>query len=112
MLCPNISILSDGDIVWHTNEKCAGKMNEDSPQQSLLIPEKKRTRNIGSKNKRLLMHSEDALELKITWQETQDILRPPPSVEPNIVTIEGYEIEEYTVSNTQSEDVYLFLIYY
>lgn len=48
------------------------------------------------------MHSEDALELKITWQETQDLLRPPPSVEPNIVTIEGYEIEEYNVSNIGS----------
>ena len=105
MLPPNISILSDGDIVWCKNKKCAGKMNEDSLHQSQLIPEKKRTRNIGSKNKRLLMHSEDALELKITWQETQDMLRPPPSVEPNIVTIEGYEIEEYNVSNIQSEDV-------
>ncbi|RVW56502.1 B3 domain-containing protein [Vitis vinifera] len=98
------SALSNGTIyggssfssVTENLSTCAGKMNEDSPQQSLLIPEKKRTRNIGSKNKRLLMHSEDALELKITWQETQDILRPPPSVEPNIVTIEGYEIEEYT----------------
>ncbi|KAI4306286.1 hypothetical protein L6164_029575 [Bauhinia variegata] len=57
--------------------------------------EKKRTRNIGPKSKRLLIHSDDALELRLTWEEAQDLLRPPPSVEPSIVTIEDHVFEEY-----------------
>ncbi|XP_017698753.2 B3 domain-containing transcription repressor VAL2-like [Phoenix dactylifera] len=61
----------------------------------LLALEKKRSRNIGSKSKRLLMENEDAFELKLTWEEAQDLLRPPPSVKPSIVMIEDHEFEEY-----------------
>lgn len=75
--------------------KC--ESNGDSLQQSMSNSEKKRTRNIGSKSKRLLMHSEDVLELRLTWEEAQDLLRPPPSVNPSIVTIEDHEFEEYDV---------------
>ncbi|KAK4274932.1 hypothetical protein QN277_018089 [Acacia crassicarpa] len=67
----------------------------DSPQLSVSVSEKKRTRNIGPKSKRLLINCEDALELRLTWQEAQDLLRPPPSVEPIIVTIEDHIFEEY-----------------
>ncbi|XP_042504697.1 B3 domain-containing transcription repressor VAL2-like isoform X2 [Macadamia integrifolia] len=97
---PHLSALSehlssaDADIGWHKGEKHGSKTNE-SLQQSMLGPEKKRTRNIGSKSKRLLIDSEDALELKLTWEEAQDLLRAPPSVRPSIVTVEDQEIEEY-----------------
>lgn len=63
----------------------------------MLTMEKKGARNIGSKSKRLLMHSEDALELRLTWEEAQDLLRPPPSANPTIVTIDDHEFEEYDV---------------
>lgn len=84
--------LTDEDIGLH---KC--ESNGDSRQQSMSNSEKKRTRNIGSKSKRLLMHSEDVLELRLTWEEAQDLLRPPPNVKPSIVTIEDHEFEEYDV---------------
>lgn len=67
----------------------------DSEQKS-VIQEKKKTRNIGSKSKRLHMHSEDAMELKFTWEEAQEFLRPPS--EPTVVMIENCELEEYDVS--------------
>ncbi|KAJ0792312.1 putative transcription factor & chromatin remodeling CW-Zn-B3/VAL family [Helianthus annuus] len=67
-----------------------GAGNWDSVQSS----EKKKTRTIGSKSKRLHMHSEDALELKFTWEEAQEYLRPPIS-KPTVVTIENCELEEY-----------------
>ncbi|PKI26350.1 hypothetical protein CRG98_048961, partial [Punica granatum] len=35
------------------------------------------------------------MELRLTWEEAQDLLRPPPSVGPSIVTIEGHDFEEY-----------------
>lgn len=87
--------LAEGGNGWHKIDNHGQKTNEDSPQKSLLGTEKKRTRNIGSKSKRLLMHSEEAMELRLTWEEAQDLLRPSPSAQPNIVTIEDHEFEEY-----------------
>ncbi|KAE8734047.1 B3 domain-containing transcription repressor VAL2 [Hibiscus syriacus] len=51
--------------------------------------------NIGSKSKRLLTDGQDALELKLTWEEAQDLLHPPPGIKPSIVTIEDHDFEEY-----------------
>lgn len=72
--------------------------NNHSLQQPVSVSEKKRTRNIGPKSKRLLIDNEDAMELRLTWEEAQDLLRPPPSVKPSIVTIEDQVFEEYDVS--------------
>ncbi|GLU02635.1 hypothetical protein SLE2022_198790 [Rubroshorea leprosula] len=87
--------LTDGNISWSRSESHGSRINEISVPQTVANVEKKRTRNIGSKSKRLLMHSEDALELRLTWEEAQDLLRAPPSVNPSIVTIEDHEFEEY-----------------
>ncbi|XP_028056621.1 B3 domain-containing transcription repressor VAL1 isoform X1 [Camellia sinensis] len=72
-----------------------GRTNEDSPQQLRPILEKKRNRNIGSKSKRLLLHNEEAMELRLTWEEAQELLRPPPSAKPTVVMIDNHEFEEY-----------------
>ncbi|KAK9124739.1 hypothetical protein Sjap_014341 [Stephania japonica] len=85
----------DGDLNWRRIDRHGGRPNEGLAIQPLLVPEKKRSRNIGSKSKRLLIDSEDALELKLTWEEAQDLLRPPPSAKPSIVMIEDHEFEEY-----------------
>lgn len=85
------------DFGSHKSETNGCRTNEEVMQQPVSNSEKKRTRNIGSKSKRLLMHSEDVLELRLTWEEAQDLLRPPSSVEPSIVTIEDHEFEEYDV---------------
>ncbi|KAG5233575.1 B3 domain-containing transcription repressor VAL [Salix suchowensis] len=87
--------LADGDIGWNNSENHRGRINGDLLQQRTAPTEKKRTRNIGPKSKRLLMHSEDAMELRLTWEEAQELLRPPPSMKPTIVTIEDHEFEEY-----------------
>ncbi|XP_021623530.1 B3 domain-containing transcription repressor VAL2 isoform X3 [Manihot esculenta] len=86
---------ANGDTSWHKFEKHEERMRESLLLPSLLVPERKRTRNIGSKSKRLLIDSLDALELKLTWEEAQDLLRPPPTVKPSIVTIEDHDFEEY-----------------
>ena len=65
---------------------------------SMLVPEKKRSRNIGSKSKRLLIESQDALELKYTWEESQDMLFPAPLQKPSVVIVDDNEFEEYEVS--------------
>ncbi|KAJ1702435.1 hypothetical protein LUZ63_002214 [Rhynchospora breviuscula] len=87
---PDPANSSDGDVGW------LNKTGRPLPNEgSLLQPLQKRSRNIGSKSRRLSMDSEDALELKLTWEEAQDLLRPPPTVKPNVVLIEDYEFEEY-----------------
>ncbi|KAI7745097.1 hypothetical protein M8C21_017797 [Ambrosia artemisiifolia] len=65
-----------------------------SRADSSFQPDKKRSRNIGSKSKRLLMENQDALDLKYTWEELQDMLNPP-TMNPSTVTIEDHEFEEY-----------------
>ncbi|MCL7039006.1 hypothetical protein MKW94_014581, partial [Papaver nudicaule] len=95
---PHISALSDlnlgnGDTSWHKTEDNGGWPGEGLPMQQPLLVQ--RSRKIGSKGKRLLMDTEDALELKLTWEEAQDLLRPPPTVKPSIVKIEDHEFEEY-----------------
>ncbi|CAL5427003.1 unnamed protein product [Camellia sinensis] len=76
--------LSNGAPSRKISTEYGGRTNEDSLQRPMLIPGKKRARNIGSKNKRLLMHGEDAMELRLTWEEAQELLRPPPSAKPTI----------------------------
>ncbi|XP_078436033.1 B3 domain-containing protein Os07g0679700-like [Wolffia australiana] len=58
-------------------------------------PVKRRSRNITSKRKRLRMECEDALDLKVTWEEAQELLHAPPNSAPSIVVIDDYEFEEY-----------------
>lgn len=57
----------------------------------------RRPKNITSKSRRLLMHNEDVMELKLTWDEAQELLRAPLSIKPSVVTVEDQEIEEYEV---------------
>ncbi|KAL2508214.1 B3 domain-containing transcription repressor VAL1 [Forsythia ovata] len=69
------------------------KTSDDSMLQHKPVSEKKKTRNM--KNKRLLMHGDDAMELRITWEEAQELLRPSPTVQPTIVMIDDHAFEEY-----------------
>jgi hypothetical protein len=84
---------ADGDVSWLKADKFGSRPDEGSLQFL-----QKRSRNIGSKSRRFLMDAEDAMELKLTWEEAQELLRPAPSAKPTIVMIEDYEFEEYDVS--------------
>lgn len=82
------------DLSPKKSENNGGRVVDDSTR----VKEKKRTRTIGTKNKRLLLHSEESMELRLTWEEAQDLLRPSPSAKPSIVVIEEDEFEEFDVS--------------
>lgn len=47
------------------------------------------------------MHSDDAMELRVTWEEAQELLRPSPTAEPTVVMVDDHEFEEFEVSFTQ-----------
>ncbi|XP_062190579.1 B3 domain-containing protein Os07g0679700-like isoform X2 [Phragmites australis] len=81
---------ADGDVSWLKTDKFGSRPDEGSLQFL-----QKRSRNIGSKSRRLVMDAEDALELKLTWEEAQELLRPAPTAKPTVVMIEDYEFEEY-----------------
>ncbi|KAH9292771.1 hypothetical protein KI387_042037, partial [Taxus chinensis] len=84
----------DAGFSWYKTER-AHKPKEIPNFQSLPIPDKRKSFTLGSKSKRLRIDNEDSLELKLTWEEAQDLLHPPPSAVPSIVVIEGHEFEEY-----------------
>ncbi|XP_055807417.1 B3 domain-containing transcription repressor VAL2 isoform X1 [Solanum dulcamara] len=86
---------NSGDFNWYLTEKNGGRNADGALSPSMPVSERKRSRNIGSKSKRLLIDAHDALELKLSWEELQDMLRPPLSVQPTTVTIEDHEFEEY-----------------
>jgi len=71
------------------------KSKESSSFHSLMFRNKMQNHNLGSKRKRLQIDNEDALDLKVTWEEAQDFLCPPLTAVPSVVIIEGHEFEEY-----------------
>ncbi|KAJ6827360.1 B3 domain-containing protein-like [Iris pallida] len=74
----------------------AGFIQKDcSTAKSSPGPSKRKTGAFGSKSKRLRIENEDSIELKITWEEAQELLRPHPNDVPSVVVIEGHEFEEY-----------------
>lgn len=81
---------------WSKVDK-SGYIAKEALGSKSLISRKRKSNILSSKSKRLRIENEDLIELKITWQEAQGLLRPPPSHIPSIVVIEGFEFEEYEV---------------
>ncbi|XP_077219892.1 B3 domain-containing protein Os07g0563300-like [Tasmannia lanceolata] len=73
----------------------AGCMLKEGAGLKSTLPTKRKSSTLGSKSKRLRIDNEDSIELKLTWEEAQWLLRPPPNHVPTIVVIEGHEFEEY-----------------
>ncbi|GMP74831.1 hypothetical protein CsSME_00032124 [Camellia sinensis var. sinensis] len=71
---------------------------------------KRKNSILGSKSKRLRIEKEDLIELKLTWQQAQGLLRPPLNSVPSVVVIEGFEVEEYEVLNFISVNSRLELV--
>lgn len=81
---------------WSKVDKSAYIAKEALGSKS-SIARKRKSSALGSKSKRLRIENEDLIELNITWEEAQGLLRPPPNHVPSIVVIEGFEFEEYEV---------------
>ncbi|XP_031393777.1 B3 domain-containing protein Os07g0563300 isoform X2 [Punica granatum] len=79
---------------WSKVDK-SGYVAKDAPGAKISLSRKRKNSTLGLKNKRLRIDSEDLIELKLTWEEAQGLLRPPPDHAPSIVVIEGFEFEEY-----------------
>ncbi|XP_041996547.1 B3 domain-containing transcription repressor VAL2-like isoform X1 [Salvia splendens] len=84
-----------GNISPQITEMNVCKSGGDNLSTQALVPSERKRRNIGTKSKRLLIDSHDSLELRLSWEEVQDLLRPPPTVKPSTVSVEDHEIEEF-----------------
>ncbi|XP_058089444.1 B3 domain-containing protein Os07g0563300-like isoform X2 [Magnolia sinica] len=87
--------LTDPAYPWSKFDKTGYIQKEGTGAKSSLLPSKRKSSTLGSKSKRLRINNEDSMELKMTWEQTQELLRPPPNYVPTIVVIEGHEFEEY-----------------
>ncbi|KAI5068390.1 hypothetical protein GOP47_0016735 [Adiantum capillus-veneris] len=67
---------------------------EGSPYNLPVLSEKRKAKDMSCKTKKPRCDA-DSLEFKMHWEEAQSLLRSPPNVIPSIVTIEGYDFEEY-----------------
>ena len=87
--------VSDTGYGWYTKAEKGGLKAKEGPLFQSMLAGDKKSRPPSSKNKR--PSTDEAVEFRITWEEAQDLLRSPPNVSPNIVTIEGFVFEEYEV---------------
>ncbi|XP_010268825.1 PREDICTED: B3 domain-containing protein Os07g0563300-like [Nelumbo nucifera] len=85
---------ADPASTWSKVDK-SGYIAKDVPGAKSSLPSKRKSSTLGSKSKRLRIENEDLIELKLTWEEAQGLLCPPPNHAPSIVVIEGHEFEEY-----------------
>ncbi|KAI4312119.1 hypothetical protein MLD38_036970 [Melastoma candidum] len=79
---------------WSKVDK-SGYIAKETHGIKSTVPRKRKTNVLALKSKRLRGDNEELIELKITWEEAQGLLRPPPDHQPTIVVIEGFEFEEY-----------------
>ncbi|KAJ4981126.1 hypothetical protein NE237_031963 [Protea cynaroides] len=90
----NGEINSADPSVWSKVDK-SGYIAKEILGAKASIPNKRKSSTLGSKSKRLRIENEDLIELKITWEEAQELLRSPINHDPSVVTIEGHEFEEF-----------------
>lgn len=73
-------------------------------------PVKRKATSIGPKIKRFRIDNEESMELKITWEEAQELLRPPLKA-PSVVIVDGHEFEEYEVCHSSQISLVVFHLF-
>ncbi|KAG0477227.1 hypothetical protein HPP92_013631 [Vanilla planifolia] len=80
---------------WSKNDKSGFIQKDGGATKSSSAICKKKSSACGSKNKRLRIDNEESVELKLTWEEAQVLLRPGCSGGVTVTSVEGLEFEEY-----------------
>ncbi|KAF9611837.1 hypothetical protein IFM89_035822, partial [Coptis chinensis] len=80
---------------WSEVDKSGYIAKDALRAKSSLAPGKRKSSTLGSKSKRLQIENEDLVELKITWEEAQGLLRPPLDRIPTFMVVDGHDFEEY-----------------
>lgn len=97
---PFFSLIEQPELVdpssWNKVDK-SGYIAKEVLGGKSSISRKRKSSTLRPKSKRLRIENEDLIELKLTWEEAQGLLRPAPNYVPSVVVIEGFEFEEYEV---------------
>ncbi|XVF27721.1 hypothetical protein REPUB_Repub14bG0133000 [Reevesia pubescens] len=93
-----VSMHGDAELAdptsWAKVDK-SGYIAKEALGTKLAVSRKRKNSTLGSKSKRLRIDNDDLIELKLTWEEAQGLLRPPSNHVASVVVIEGFEFEEY-----------------
>lgn len=95
----NQQVAESGVGLTKTGMAGSKKPKEGPPSNLTILSDKRKAKEISLKSKKPRCEA-DSLEFKMNWEEAQSLLRSPPNVIPSIVTIEGYDFEEYEVLYT------------
>ncbi|XP_042451015.1 B3 domain-containing protein Os07g0563300-like isoform X2 [Zingiber officinale] len=99
---------SSSEISPPPEDQITSLIQKDGSTTKLLqVPSKRKAKTLGSKSYRLRIENEESMELKLTWEEAQKLLRPAPNSSPSIVVIEGHEFEEYEEAPVLGKKTYL-----
>ncbi|XP_026392358.1 B3 domain-containing transcription repressor VAL1-like [Papaver somniferum] len=85
----------DPTIDWSKVDKSSYIAKDVQCSKPSVLPSKRKSSTLGSRSKRLRMETEDQIELKLTWEEAQGLLRHRRDNAPSVVVIEGHSFEEY-----------------
>ncbi|XP_022848219.1 B3 domain-containing transcription repressor VAL2-like isoform X3 [Olea europaea var. sylvestris] len=85
---------ADSGTTWSEICKSRFKVNETLEAKAICHGKRKNS-ILGSKGKRLRVENEDMIELKITWNQAQGLMRPSPKIVPTVIVVEDFEIEEF-----------------
>lgn len=82
---------------WSKNDKTGFIQKDDSSPKFSHTPFKRKSSSLGTKNKRLRIENEESVELNLTWEEAQVLIRPPSDDSSCVtsVSVEGHEFEEF-----------------
>ncbi|MCO5554144.1 hypothetical protein L7F22_007670 [Adiantum nelumboides] len=85
--------VADNGYKLYSIEKL-GSMCQDESFYEHVVCEKRKAKDVVTKAKRQQVEAEK-IEFRKNWEAAQNLLQSPPNVDPTIVTIEGYDFEEY-----------------
>lgn len=81
------------------SSQCKGKKAECTVKEVLgaksATRNKRKNSTLGLKSKHLKLEKDDLIELELTLEQAQGLVRPPLNRIPSVVVIEGLEFEEY-----------------
>ncbi|KAI5078065.1 hypothetical protein GOP47_0007889 [Adiantum capillus-veneris] len=98
----NVHVADNGYKLYSVEK--FGSMSQDESFSDRMVCEKRKAKDVVAKAKRQQVEAEK-IEFRKNWEAAQNLLRSPPNVIPSIVTIEGYDFEEYEEPPVFGKDI-------
>ncbi|KAL3851277.1 hypothetical protein ACJIZ3_013159 [Penstemon smallii] len=90
----NKTAKTDTKSTWSEIDK-PGAIAKEILEANPVIHSKRKKSSLGAKSKRKKIEDENMIELKLTWNEAQRLMRPLGKTVPSVFVVEGCEFEEF-----------------